>query len=141
LGRRVIGSPNPNSKITAMKIKKFEDLDCWQEARTLTKSIYDTTKNGPFKQDYGLADQARRASTSIMANIAEGFSRQGDREFTQFLFIAKASASELQSHLYVAFDQGYIDRDHFQFLSDQLEHIHKQISNLIKYLRSCSSNN
>ena len=75
---------------------------------------------------------------SIMANIAEGFSRQGDREFTQFLFISKASASGLQSHLYVALDQGYIDQEYFQSLRDQLESVHKRISNLIKYLKSSS---
>jgi four helix bundle protein len=120
-----------------MKVTRFEDLDCWQEARTLVQSVYTATLNGPFKQDYGLADQTRRAATSIMANIAEGFSRQGDREFTQFLFIAKASASELQSHLYVGLDQGYIDQDYFQSLYSQLESIHKRISNLIKYLKSC----
>jgi four helix bundle protein len=121
-----------------MKIIRFEDLDCWQEARSLTQSLYTATRNGPFKQDYGLTDQTRRAATSIMANIAEGFSRQGDREFTQFLFIAKASASELQSHLYVALDQGYIDQDCFQSSYNQLESIHKRISNLIKYLKSSS---
>jgi four helix bundle protein len=121
-----------------MKITRFEDLDCWQEARILTQSVYAATRNISFKQDYGLTDQVRRAATSIMANIAEGFSRQGDREFTQFLFIAKASASELQSHLYVALDQGYIDQDYFQSSYNQLESIHKRISNLIKYLKSSS---
>ena len=120
-----------------MKVKRFEDLDCWQEARALTQSVYAATRNSFFKKDYGLADQIRRATTSVMANIAEGFSRQGDREFTQFLFISKASASELQSHLYVALDQGYIDQDYFQSLYTQLESIHKCISNLIKYLKSC----
>ncbi len=121
-----------------MKIVKFEDLDCWKEARMLTQSVYTLTRNASFKQDYGLVDQTRRAATSIMANVAEGFSRQGDREFTQFLFIAKASASELQSHLYVALDQGYIDQNYFQSSYNQLESIHKRISNLIKYLKSSS---
>ena len=121
-----------------MKITRFEDLDCWQEARTLTQSVYAATRNDLYKHDYGLTDQTRRAATSIMANIAEGFSRQGDREFTQFLFIAKASASELQSHLYIALDQGYIDQDYFQSSQNQLEGIHKRLSNLIKYLKSSS---
>lgn len=122
-----------------MKIKRFEDLDCWHEARTLTQNIYVTTKNASFKYDYGLVDQARRAATSIMANIAEGFSRQGDREFTQFLFISKSSASELQSHLYVALDQRYISQEDFNLLYGQLESIEKRILNLIKYLKSSSS--
>jgi four helix bundle protein len=72
-----------------MKITKFEDLDCWQESRVLTRNIYGITTDGLFKKDYGLVDQVRRSATSIMANIAEGFSRQGDREFTQFLFISR----------------------------------------------------
>ena len=122
-----------------MKIKSFEDLDCWQEARLLTQNIYLATNNTSFKKDYGLVDQVRRAATSIMANIAEGFSRQGDREFTQFLFISKSSASELQSHLYVALDQKYISQEDFVKLRELLESIQKRISNLIKYLKSCSS--
>ena len=121
-----------------MKIIKFEDLDCWQESRVLTGDIYKITSNGLLKKDFGLVDQMRRAAMSIMANIAEGFSRQGDREFTQFLFISKASASELQSHLYVALDQGHIDQEYFQSLYNQLESIQKRISNLIKYLKSSS---
>lgn len=122
-----------------MKIKRFEDLDCWQEARFLAQNIYLATNNTSFKKDYGLVDQVRRAATSIMANIAEGFSRQGDREFTQFLFISKSSASELQSHLYVALDQKYISQEDFIKLRELLESIQKRISNLIKYLKSCSS--
>lgn len=104
----------------------------------MVQSVYAVTRNNSFKQDYGLIDQTRRAATSIMANIAEGFSRQGDREFAQFLFIAKASASELQSHLYVGLDQDYIDQDYFKSSYNKLESIHKRISNLIKYLKSSS---
>jgi len=121
-----------------MKIKRFEDLDCWQEARLITRTIYGITTNGSFKKDYSLTDQVRRAATSILANIAEGFSRQGDREFTQFLFISKSSASELQSHLYVALDQKYISQEEFTSLYELLESTQKRISNLIKYLKSCS---
>jgi four helix bundle protein len=121
-----------------MKVKRFEELDCWREARVLTRNVYSATKAAAFRQDYGLTDQVRRAAISIMANIAEGFSRQSDREFTQFLFISKSSASELQSHLYAALDQNYIDESCFQSLYGQLEGIHKMISNLIKYLKSCS---
>jgi four helix bundle protein len=74
-----------------------------------------------------------------MANIAEGFSRQGDREFNQFLFISKSSASELQSHLYVALDQKYVSQEDFTALYELLESIQRRISNLIKYLKSCST--
>jgi len=74
----------------------------------LTRSIYRLTADSKFAKDYGLRDQMRRASVSIMANIAEGFARKGSKEFGQFLFVAKASAAELQSHAYVALDQGYM---------------------------------
>lgn len=119
-----------------MKIEHFEDLDCWKDARELAKVVYRATKQGSFKQDFSLTDQARRAATSIMANIAEGFSRQSDREFAQFLFISKSSASELQSHLYVALDQDYVESSLFETLYSQLEVIQKRISSLIKYLKS-----
>jgi four helix bundle protein len=119
-----------------MKISRFEDLDCWQQARELTQSIYRLTANGTFARDYSLIDQMRRASVSIMANIAEGFSRKGDKEFAQFLFVAKSSAAELQSHAYVALDQGYMEALDFQELYDQLDHTSRMLSNLIKHLRT-----
>jgi four helix bundle protein len=122
-----------------VKVNRFEDLDCWKEARGLTREIYEATSSAAFKRDYGLVDQARRAAISIMANIAEGFSRQSDKEFTQFLFISKSSASELQSHLYVALDQGYIDESCFHLMYDQSESIHKKTSNLVKYLKSSTA--
>jgi four helix bundle protein len=78
----------------------------------------------------------RRAGVSIMADIAEGFSRKGDLEFTQFLFVAKGSAAELQSHAYVALDQGYIEQGRFQDLYAQADKSARLISGLIKYLRS-----
>lgn len=78
-----------------MKILRFEDLEVWQHARELTKSVYQLTASSGFFRDYGLRDQMCRASVSIMANIAEGFSRKGDKEFGQYLLIAKGSASEL----------------------------------------------
>lgn len=117
-----------------MKILRFEDLDVWQKARELTKSVYRLTRNGAFASDRGLSNQMRRASVSIMANIAEGFSRKGDKEFGQFLFIAKSSAAELQSHAYVALDQGYIDESNFKNLYADLDHTSRMTSNLIKHL-------
>lgn len=117
-----------------MKITRFEDLDCWQQARELTRSIYRLTADSKFAKDYGLKDQMRRASVSIMANIAEGFARKGSKEFGQFLFVAKASAAELQSHAYVALDQGYMGEPDFKELYDKLDHVSRMLSNLIKYL-------
>jgi four helix bundle protein len=84
----------------------------------------------------GLMDQMKRAAISIMANIAEGFSRRGNKEFVQFLFIAKSSAAELQSHLYVALDQGYIDRSEFDEIYREADKVQRKISSLIKYLKS-----
>ena len=84
--------------------KTFEEIDAWQKSRELTKQIYTLTSSGAFGRDYGLKDQIRRSAVSIMSNIAEGFERSGTGEFTQFLAIAKGSAGEVRSQLYVALD-------------------------------------
>ncbi len=98
------------------KIEKFEDLIAWQKARELTKNIYKVTKLGELSRDFGLRDQIRKSSVSIMSNIAEGFERGGRSEFHQFLVIAKGSCAELRSQLYVALDADYIDAETFQRL-------------------------
>jgi len=119
-----------------MKLSRFEDLDCWKEARNLVDRVYRVCSADGFNRDFSLTDQTKRAAISIMANIAEGFSRKGNREFIQFLFIAKSSAGELQSHLYVALDQGYMSKLQFDELYEDADKIQRQISNLIKYLNS-----
>jgi len=119
-----------------MKINRFEDLECWQEARNIVNRIYCLGRLAGLKSDFTLVDQIKRAAISLMANIAEGFSRKGNREFVQFLFIAKASAAELQSHLYVALDQKYVGENEFKGLYEELDKVQRKISNLIKYLRS-----
>ena len=121
-----------------MTIDRFEDLEAWQKAREFVRLVYRHTVNPRFTRDYGLRDQMRRAAVSIMANIAEGFSGRSNTEFCQFLFIAKSSAAELQSHAYVALDQAYIERSDFEKIYDDLDHISRMISNLIKYLSSPS---
>ena len=100
------------------KVEKFEDLVAWQKARELTRQIYRASNEANFSKDYGLRDQVRRASVSIMSNIAEGFDRGGRAEFHQFTVIAKASCAEVRSQLYVALDAGYIDKDRFNQLYD-----------------------
>ena len=123
-----------------MKITRFEDLDCWQEARALTREVYDATReNGNFSKDMRLSSQIQSASTSVMANIAEGFIRRSPKEFIQFLYIAMSSAAETQSHLYVALDQGYIEEQKFQEIYKQAEKTAKMVSGLIKYLRTKST--
>ena len=99
------------------KIEKFEDLIAWQKARELTKIIYEITSKGAFAKDYGLRDQIRKASVSVMSNIAEGFDRGGRAEFHQFLVIAKGSCAEVRSQLYVALDSNHIDNKTFNNIS------------------------
>ena len=119
-----------------MKITRFEDLECWQEARLLTKMVYDTIKqNRNFQKDLRLCSQIQSAAGSVMANIAEGFVRRSNREFTQFLFIAMSSSAEVQSHLYIALDQGYIKQEEFSKIYNQADKTAKLISGLIKYLK------
>jgi four helix bundle protein len=98
------------------RIERFEDFVAWQKARALTASIYKVTSEGHFAKDFGLKDQIRRASVSIMSNIAEGFERGRSSEFHQFLSIAKASCAELRSQLYIALDAGYLSPEAFDKL-------------------------
>ena len=120
-----------------MKITRFEDIQAWQEARKLVKKVYDAIKaSKEFQRDLRLVSQIQGAAVSAMANIAEGFSRRSDREFIQFLFIAKSSAAEVQSHLYVALDQGYLTKDKFEEIYTQADLVSKMISGFIKYLSS-----
>jgi len=98
------------------KIRQFEDIEAWKKARILVKEVYKVTAEGKFSKDFSLKDQIRRAAVSIISNIAEGFSRQTDQEFVQFLHIAKGSTSEVQSQLYIALDLGYISQEEFSKL-------------------------
>jgi len=117
-----------------MKFQRFEDIEAWQKARMLTQKIYTVSKHAGFNRDFGLRDQIRKASVSIMANIAEGFERGGTREFVQFLSVAKASAGEVRSHLCVALDQSYINQDEFEELTNGAIEIGRMISSLMNYL-------
>jgi four helix bundle protein len=114
----------------------FEEIEAWQKARELTKSIYKVSKEGVFARDFGLRDQIRKASVAIMSNIAEGFERGGTREFNQFLSIAKASSAEVRSQLYVALDQHYITEQTFMELTEASKSINRMISSLMRYLRT-----
>lgn len=116
-------------------IKQFEDIEAWQRARSLTRDIYLCSKVGAFARDFGLRDQIRRASVSIMSNIAEGFERGGRLELMQFLAIAKGSAGEVEAQLYVALDQHYIDEREFSSLKAQAQSTKRLIAGFMKYLR------
>jgi four helix bundle protein len=115
--------------------KNFEQIEVWQKSRELTNLIYRVTAEGGFSKDFGLKDQIRKASVSIMSNIAEGFERSGTGEFTQFLAIAKGSAGEVRSQLYVALDQKYLTSNVFETLYGKVLQISKMTSGLMSYLR------
>src|SRR4030067_523991 len=100
-------------------IERFEDILAWQEGRKLTQHVYRLSAEGTFAHDFGLKDQIRRAAVSAMTNIAEGFDCESRREFARFLGIARRSAVEVQSLLYVAQDVGHIDAAQFRSLYDQ----------------------
>ncbi len=118
-----------------MKIERFEELEAWKEARVLVSQVYGITREATnVRQDSRFRDQLTAAAVSVMSNIAEGFSRRTDREFTQFLFIAKGSCAEVQSLLYVALDQRYVAEADFQRLYAQAEKVAKLTSGLITYL-------
>ena len=115
-------------------IQKFEDLEVWKKSRVLCKEIFDVTNAGSFIRDYSLKDQIKRSSGSIMDNIAEGFERGGNKEFTQFLYIAKGSNGEVRSQLYRALDFNYITEDTFTNLYNNSNHISALLHNFIEYL-------
>jgi four helix bundle protein len=123
-------------KQSVLKITRFEDIKAWQEARILAEYIYDVTWKTKFKADYALADQIKRASISMMANIAEGFDSISNTEFVKFLTYSQRSTSEVQSHLYVAIDQNYIDQGHFEQLYEKCSEVKALIGGFIKYLRT-----
>ena len=116
--------------------KRFEDLPIWKEARTFSKRIYELSLIDKFSQDFRLCSQIRAAAGSIMDNIAEGFERNGNGEFKQFLYIAKGSCGETRSQLYRVFDYGYISEAQFEAMKSLSEDISKSISNFIDYLNN-----
>jgi len=117
------------------KVQRFEDMECWKKAREMTRIIYEISSDGKFARDYGLRDQIRRAIVSVLSNIAEGFERDGNKEFIQFLSLAKGSCGEVRAQLYVAFDQQYISKEQFDFITKGTIEISRIISGLIRYLR------
>lgn len=119
-----------------MKVKTFEDLQVWQDARTFVKSIYELTSLENFRKDYDLKDQIQRAAVSIMNNIAEGFETDNNKEFRNFLGYAKGSAGEVRSMLFVAIDVNYISKDKFDENYKQAINVITQISNFKKYLHN-----
>jgi four helix bundle protein len=115
-------------------ITRFEDMEVWQSSRELTRQIYNITHNEMFSRDYGLSNQMRRASVSIMSNIAEGFESRTTLLFKDFLGRAKSSAGELRAQVYIAKDIEYINETEFSTLVKLCEKCSRQISRFIQYL-------
>jgi four helix bundle protein len=117
------------------KLNSFEEIISWKKARLFNQKIYLVTDHQTFKRDFDLARQLRRASVSISSNIAEGFERHTDKEFVHFLFIAKASAGEVRSQIYLAFDLNYISKETLDNLLFEITEISKTISRIYKIPR------
>ena len=123
-----------------MAIEKFEDIKSWQAGRKLTKAVYEMSSAGQFGRDYGLRDQIQRASVSVMANIAEGYDSLSNKEFVRFLGYALRSATEVQSHLYVALDQAYASQDQFNAIYQQAIEVKSLLHGFLRYLRKSEVN-
>jgi len=116
------------------KVKRFEDLNCWQEARKLVKMVYEVSGEGPMAKDFDMRSQIRRASISTMNNIAEGFGRYSKKEFIRFLEISSSSASEVKSVSYAALDLNYWDQATVTRIQNKAEDVKSLDLGLIRYL-------
>jgi len=116
-------------------IKNFEELIAWQKARELAGFVYELTRHEKFARDYGLRDQIQRAASSVMHNIAEGFESGSDPEFVRFLKIARRSAGEVHSQLYLALDIGYLTEDERQKAYVLAVEVKRLINGMMTYLR------
>ena len=116
--------------------KKFEDLPIWQEARAFSKRIFEISKKGEFAKEYRLCSQIHASSGSIMDNIAEGFEKENNKEFIQFLYTSKGSCGEVRSQLHRANDVGFISDEEHKLYIDKVLQMSKSISNFIHYLRN-----
>jgi four helix bundle protein len=128
--------PDSRFQIFAMPtIKRFEDLEVWKLAFEIANDIYDLTSATPFRGDSALRDQVRRCAISVFSNIAEGFERDGNREFINFLSIAKGSCGELRSQLVFAHRRGYLSAEQLELIAQKLIKASHQISGFQRYLR------
>ncbi len=121
-----------------MNITRFEDIEVWQEARELCKVVFRLTSREPFSKDFRFRDQMRAACGSIMDNIAEGFGRGGNKEFVNFLSIAKGSVDEVRSQSYRAFDFDYINQEELDDLIERTLRVSKKTTSFIAYLKKSS---
>ena len=120
-------------------IERFEDLECWKAGRKLRREAYRLSRTKLFAADYALVTQLRRAAQSVTANIAEGFEREGNREFIQFLSQSKGSVGEVKDELYTALDENYISQSDFDGAYALAEDTTRMIGGLMSYLRRAES--
>lgn len=121
-----------------MTIKRFEDLECWQESRVLTQSVYAYTNQPKFSQDYRLPGQINGAAISVMNNICEGFDSATNKDFIRFLTYSRRSCSEIQDCLYVALDHRLISEIEFSSTNEHCAKVRKIVDGLIRYLKKDS---
>ena len=130
---------SPSSQQDAAKIMarvtNFEDLKCWQKARTLVNAVYDVTKNRVFRQDFRLRDQLRSAAVSAMSNIAEGFARFHKKDFIRFLDISQSSSAEVKSLMYVVLDQEYASPDEVTKVQSLAVENRRTTLGLLRYIK------
>ncbi len=123
------------------RVNRFEDLECWKEARELVKQVYQACNYGPLNKDFDTRNQLKRAALGIMNNIAEGFARYSQKDFIKFLDYAQSSASEVKSMLYVLEDQHYLNPETIQNLHDQTDKTRNYTLAFIRYLNNQSNKN
>ncbi|MEZ4987461.1 MAG: four helix bundle protein [Saprospiraceae bacterium] len=122
-----------------MTIKRFEELIIWQLGRELAKDIYELTKADCWNEDFNFRGQIWRSSGSVPDNIAEGFEREGNKEFKQFLSIAKGSCGECRTQIYRAYDRGYISKEQFDFLVEKTVVLGTKIHNTMAAISQADS--
>lgn len=123
------------------KIEQYEDLRCWQQARELVNSIYKLIGKPNIKNEFALSDQLKRASISVMTNIAEGFSRYHKKDFIRFLDYAQSSAQEVKSLLYIVLDREMIDHEKVIEIQNHCDHCQASILALLKHIRNTLNEN
>lgn len=117
-------------------IVRFEDLDCWKQARALVAKVYQVSSSGNLSKDFDARSQFRRAAISVMNNIAEGFTRKSNKEFIRFLGFSESSAAEVKSMLYIFEDINYLSEDSINELHDKVDAVRKLTLGLIRYLKT-----
>lgn len=116
-------------------IKKFEDLEIWQLGKELVEKVYELSSSGEFKKDFTFKNQIRRAAISVPSNIAEGFGREGNKEFINFLYISHGSLCETKSHLLIAKELGYLEENNTENLFENIERLKAKTLSLVKSLK------